>query len=368
MSQLPLAPPPPSDDLNQDRWLYLLWKRIEDDGQIDWTQLDTTGSNLTDIETRNHDDLQNFNTGNYRHLTSVEYTDLTDAGDSVLHYHSTDRDSANFTGTNWTDLTDAGATTLHKHDHALQDNLNSTNYYHLTSTERTDLLSAPYITVDHSNASLTGERALTVTSGLLLTDGGAGGSLALSPVAFIGDSGAGGTIGAVPAPAAGDGARAKYLSAEGIWRDPGTSGTIQHNNTLGISGGIATGVFEPTAFETTAFQQGVTEYYHVNASDFNEFARRRTVLSTAIDTTLDDDSATCLVTVTGKTITLPDATVARVGREWTVHLRVDGDMTITTNASDTIMTPIGPDTSVSVTIRSTSLTFRCISSTEWIIV
>ena len=37
------------------------------------------------------------------------------------------------------DLTDGGVTTLHKHDHALQDNLNSANYTHLTAVNHTDL-------------------------------------------------------------------------------------------------------------------------------------------------------------------------------------------------------------------------------------
>lgn len=48
-------------------------------------------------------------------LTSIQVTDLTDSGNTTLHYHSADRDSANFTGTDWTDLTDGGVTTLHSH-------------------------------------------------------------------------------------------------------------------------------------------------------------------------------------------------------------------------------------------------------------
>ena len=67
-------------------------------GQILWGTIDTSGSNLTDIETRNHVDLQNHNTTEYYHLTSAQATDLTDGGDSTLHYHATDRDLANATG------------------------------------------------------------------------------------------------------------------------------------------------------------------------------------------------------------------------------------------------------------------------------
>jgi len=42
--------------------------------------------------------LQGGTTNEYYHLTSAQHTDLTDAGDSSLHYHATDRDLANATG------------------------------------------------------------------------------------------------------------------------------------------------------------------------------------------------------------------------------------------------------------------------------
>lgn len=67
-------------------------------GSIAWLSLDFTGSNITDIVTRNHADLQNLNTASYTHLTSTQATDLTDGGDSTLHYHSSDRDLTNATG------------------------------------------------------------------------------------------------------------------------------------------------------------------------------------------------------------------------------------------------------------------------------
>lgn len=43
--------------------------------------------------------LQGGVLGEYYHLTAAQATDLTDAGDSTLHYHATDRDRANHTGT-----------------------------------------------------------------------------------------------------------------------------------------------------------------------------------------------------------------------------------------------------------------------------
>jgi hypothetical protein len=43
--------------------------------------------------------LSNLNSVDYSHLTAAQLTDLTDAGDSALHYHASDRNRANHTGT-----------------------------------------------------------------------------------------------------------------------------------------------------------------------------------------------------------------------------------------------------------------------------
>ena len=100
MAQNPLGPPPPvKQDAVFDRWIRMVYQRIASAGQIIWSQIDFTGSTLTDLVTRNHADLQNLNTASYTHLTAANHTDLTDAGDSTLHYHATDRDMANATGT-----------------------------------------------------------------------------------------------------------------------------------------------------------------------------------------------------------------------------------------------------------------------------
>ena len=78
-----------------------------------WTNITFTGSNITDVVTRNHSDLQNIQggtAGQYYHLTSTQstaiasfnatqWTDLTDNGDTTIHYHSSDRDRINHTGT-----------------------------------------------------------------------------------------------------------------------------------------------------------------------------------------------------------------------------------------------------------------------------
>lgn len=58
MAQLPLPPPPLTKDPGQDRWFVLLWKRINSAGQILWSYLDFSGSDLADLEKRSYHDLQ----------------------------------------------------------------------------------------------------------------------------------------------------------------------------------------------------------------------------------------------------------------------------------------------------------------------
>jgi hypothetical protein len=61
----------------------------------------TSGTNTGDQVSSDftHNNLSGLDLGDYQHLTSTQKTDLTDAGDSALHYHSSDRDRTNHTGT-----------------------------------------------------------------------------------------------------------------------------------------------------------------------------------------------------------------------------------------------------------------------------
>ena len=57
---------------------------------------------FTSFTPSDHNELTSLQGGlatEYYHLTSAQHTDLTDAGDSALHYHSIDRARANHTGT-----------------------------------------------------------------------------------------------------------------------------------------------------------------------------------------------------------------------------------------------------------------------------
>lgn len=57
--------------------------------------------------------LQGGITGSYFHLTETQHTDLTDGGNSALHYHASDRDLANATGVlPWAQINSAGASLL----------------------------------------------------------------------------------------------------------------------------------------------------------------------------------------------------------------------------------------------------------------
>ena len=77
-----LPPPPQQNDLQgaswQD-WFFKLQKAFTTAGSTLWSAIDFTGSNLTDIQTRNHNDLQNIQGGTTTeryHLTASQQTGL----------------------------------------------------------------------------------------------------------------------------------------------------------------------------------------------------------------------------------------------------------------------------------------------------
>lgn len=83
-------PPPPKVNTQFDQWLLRFWKGVEALGEA---QSGTTS----------HTSLTNLNSSSYSHLTATQKDDLTDSGNSSLHYHSSDRDRANHTGTQTAD-------------------------------------------------------------------------------------------------------------------------------------------------------------------------------------------------------------------------------------------------------------------------
>lgn len=77
-TKFPQPPPITHMGINDPAWRDWFWKinhRTQDPGQIAFTKLSFAGSNLTDLETRNHDDLQNIQggaVGDKYHLTLIE--------------------------------------------------------------------------------------------------------------------------------------------------------------------------------------------------------------------------------------------------------------------------------------------------------
>ena len=102
-------PPPPNPDQDINDYAWRDWFRtlrdyIVNRGSILWSQIDFTGSKLSDIINRPHNVLQSMQGGNstlsqYYHLNLSEHTNLTDGGETTLHYHASDRDLTNATGT-----------------------------------------------------------------------------------------------------------------------------------------------------------------------------------------------------------------------------------------------------------------------------
>lgn len=73
MSNKPIAQPPTTGNPAFDRWAFLLWRRLLEAGIVTWDEIEFADSNLLDIETRNHNDLQNIQggaPGEHYHLTS----------------------------------------------------------------------------------------------------------------------------------------------------------------------------------------------------------------------------------------------------------------------------------------------------------
>ena len=75
---------PPASDTNfssvaWQRFFHDLFTRVTAAGMVAWSQISTVGSNLTDIVTRRHNDLQNIQGG-----TAAQYYHLTSAQSSLI--------------------------------------------------------------------------------------------------------------------------------------------------------------------------------------------------------------------------------------------------------------------------------------------
>jgi hypothetical protein len=96
------------------QWYLKLQQLLSTSGSISWALIDTAGSNLTDIATRDHASLQNMQggaSGERYHLTAAEYAALgggagADVKQTEVDFGSTGVDEASFT------VADAAVTAL----------------------------------------------------------------------------------------------------------------------------------------------------------------------------------------------------------------------------------------------------------------
>lgn len=85
----PLPQPPVGAPLNSHvwmEWFRKIYVAISNVAVVTWSNIDFTGSNLNDIQTRNHNDLQSMQggaPGEYYHLTSAQQTSVANLSTSL---------------------------------------------------------------------------------------------------------------------------------------------------------------------------------------------------------------------------------------------------------------------------------------------
>jgi hypothetical protein len=74
---------------------------LTDSSSVDFTYTDSSNTISATVLPAgvDHAQLNNLNSLTHYHLTQINHTDLTDGGDSTLHFHASDRNRANHTGT-----------------------------------------------------------------------------------------------------------------------------------------------------------------------------------------------------------------------------------------------------------------------------
>ena len=106
------------------------------------------------------------------------------------------------------------------------------------------------------------------------------------------------------------------------------------------------------------------EYYHLTSTEYTELQRSNNVNSVSVNTTLDDTYYTVEVTSSGKTITLPACSTARIGKTWTIILGTDGYTDITRSGSDTLTLPT-TDTTIRLSNKGASVSLKCLTANSW---
>jgi len=107
---MPLPPPPITAPQNSFVWLE--WYRqlrnyISQSGSVPWSVVDKAGSNLTDIVTRNHNNLQSIQggtSGSYYHLRTYLTATLSAYDFASIAAHTTSTTTVTVTGATTSDF------------------------------------------------------------------------------------------------------------------------------------------------------------------------------------------------------------------------------------------------------------------------
>ncbi len=111
------------------------------------------------------------------------------------------------------------------------------------------------------------------------------------------------------------------------------------------------------------------EYYHLTQENYDAIVADNSVITQATNTTMTTSYGTYVATASGITLTLPVCDMNTIGRVWVVNQSVDGTVLVQRNGTDVIITPNSTiDTDVLLDTKGTSVAFKCISTSQWILV
>jgi hypothetical protein len=111
-----------------------------------------------------------------------------------------------------------------------------------------------------------------------------------------------------------------------------------------------------------------TERYHLTSAEYTELQRGNNVTTVSVSTALDDTHRTVLVDTSGVTVTLPAASSARIGQDWTVAFTGTGYVDVAAAGSDDIVIEDTSTETIRLDEKGASLTVRCATATSWVIV
>lgn len=100
-----IIPPPPADFTPDNQWAWMdFYKNIRNTinsaSIVTWSNLNFAGSNITDIVSRDHNNLTNVQggaAGDRQHLTSAQLSSLSGIGSLVLNSKASDPTTSDIT-------------------------------------------------------------------------------------------------------------------------------------------------------------------------------------------------------------------------------------------------------------------------------